>query len=77
MKRVFFTKKNPVIYALDASAHGLGFVRDQKLYTKANALDEARRWESIADTVGGVARVVNTITQQLVYSYGKEFAESL
>lgn len=60
-------------YALDVSGHGSGFIRDKDLRTKKVALKEARHWESIADTIGGMSQVSNVINGKVIYLYGREF----
>lgn len=53
-------------YALYASGHGSEYVRDSKLRTKNGACKNARHWESMADTIGGRAFVVNIITGKII-----------
>ncbi len=75
-KRLFKINANPVIYALEVSGHGSRLKRDGALMTKDDALEQAKDWESFADTIGGTSRVTNIFTGQVVYHYGQEFPES-
>ena len=60
-------------YALEVSGHGSEFIRDNKLRTKKKALKEARHWESIADTIGGMSQVSNVLTGKVIYLYHREY----
>lgn len=54
-------------YALYVSGHGSGFRRDGGLMTRKAALQEADRWEGIADTIGGRSQVKNVLTGNTIY----------
>lgn len=59
--------KEPRDHAIMTSGHGSLFRFDGEggqpiLITRRSAIRAARRWESIADTIGGQARVVNLVT---------------
>lgn len=59
-------------YGVMASGHGSKFVLDKlangatKPYTFRGAIESARRWESIADTIGGQAKVIDLTTKQVL-----------
>lgn len=60
------------IYAIMFSAHGSLFRFDRivdgvpVLFTKKSAIRQAKRWDSIADTVGGQARVINMWNGEII-----------
>jgi len=57
-------------YVVEATGHGSGFVREQpsKVQAFAEAKREADRWTRLADTIGGTARVVDVLTNEVVYA---------
>jgi hypothetical protein len=61
--------KRPKIYLVESSGHGSKFFREPnpKLMTFDEAKADAIYWHGIADTIGGEARVINTLTGKVVF----------